>query len=85
MNTIKYWIMKRRMKRDEVMIKAMFYGTIASIINDPEMKETIELAKKLANELKAVPQEDLRKEFISKIAEFAHAQAVKERETEKTV
>lgn len=85
MNIIKYWIMKRKMKRDEVMVKAMFYGTVASIMeNQNEIKEAIELAKKLMNELKSVPQEDLRKEFISKIAELAHEQVVKEREAEKS-
>lgn len=85
MNIIKYLIMKRKMKRDEVMVKAMFYGTIASIMeNQSEIKETIELARKLIDELKSVPQEDLRKEFISKIAELAHEQAVKEREAEKS-
>ena len=85
MNTIKYWIMKRKMKRDEVMVKTIFYGTIASIMeNQSEIKDTLGLAKKLIDELKSVPQEDLRKEFISKIAELAHEQAIKEREAEKS-
>lgn len=84
MNTIKYWIMKRKMKRDEVMVKAMFYSTIASIMeNQSEIKEYLDLAKKIFDELKSVPQEDLRKEFISKIAELAHEQVVKEREAER--
>ena len=85
MNTIKYWIMKRQMKRNEVKVKAMFYGTIASIMdNQEEITNALELVKKLYIELKDVPIDELRREFISKIAELAHEQAVKEREAEKS-
>lgn len=85
MNIIKYWFMKRQMKRDEITVKAVFYGTIASVMeNQGEIKEYLDLAKKVLDELKSVPTEDLRKEFISKIAELAHEQAVKEREAEKS-
>lgn len=70
---IKYWIMKRKMKRDEVMVKAMFYGTIASLMeNQSEIKEYLGLAKKLFIELKDVPTDELRKEFIGKLAEIIH-------------
>lgn len=79
---IKYWIMKRKMKRDEVKVKAMFYGTIASIMD--EQKDIIELVQKMYMALKDVPMEDLRSELIKQIASMAHEQAVKEREAEKS-
>ena len=78
---IKYWIMKRKMKRDEVMVKAMFYGTITSILgNQSEIKEYLGLAKKLFDELRSVPVEDLRSEFIGKLAEIIHEENKKTEE-----
>ena len=62
-----------RMKRSEWKVKAMLYGTIAQIIdNQDEIKDMINLVKKLYEELKDVPIEDLQKEFISKLAEIIH-------------
>ena len=62
-----------RMKRNEWKVKAMFYGTIASIMdNQDEIKDALNLVKKLYEELKDVPAEDLQKEFISKLAETIH-------------
>lgn len=69
------------MKRDEVMVKAMFYGAIASIIeNQDEIKGYLDMAKKLLNELKDVPVDELRKEFMGKLAEIIHEEAKKQRE-----
>lgn len=62
-----------KMKRSEWKVKAMFYGTIAQIMdNQNEIKDVINLAKKLYEELKDVPSDDLQKEFISKLAEIIH-------------
>ena len=62
-----------RMKRNEWKVKAMFYGTIASIMdNQGEIQAMLNLAKKLYEELKDVPAEDLQKEFIGKLAEIIH-------------
>ena len=62
-----------RMKRNEWKVKAMFYGIIAQIMDDQdEIKDMINLVKKLYEELKDVPIEDLQKEFISKLAEIIH-------------
>ena len=62
-----------RMKRNEWKVKAILYGTIAQIIdNQDEIKDMINLVKKLYEELKDVPIEDLQKEFISKLAEIIH-------------
>ena len=61
------------MKRNEWKVKAMFYGTIAQIMdNQDEIKYMINLVKRLYEELKDVPVEDLQKEFIGKLAEIIH-------------
>ena len=59
-----------RMKRNEWKVKAMFYGTIVTIMN--EQKDIIGLVQKLYGALKDVPMEDLRKELIANIAEIIH-------------
>ena len=60
-------------KRNEWKVKAMFYGTIAQIMdNQNEIKDMINLVKKLYEELKDIPTEDLQKEFVSKLAEIIH-------------
>ena len=51
----------------------MLYGTIAQIMdNQDEIKDMINLVKKLYEELKDIPTEDLQKEFIGKLAEIIH-------------
>lgn len=62
-----------KMKRNEWKVKAMLYGTIAQIMdNQDEIKDMINLVKKLYEELKDVSTEDLQKEFIGKLAEIIH-------------
>lgn len=64
-----------RMKRNEWKVKAMFYGTIAQIMdNQNEIMDVLNLVKKLYEELKDVPAEDLQKEFISALAEIIHSE-----------
>ena len=66
---ISYFIMKR----NEWKVKAMLYGTIAQIMdNQDEIKDVINLVKKLYEELKDIPIENLQKEFIGKLAEIIH-------------
>ena len=68
-----------RMKRNEWKVKAMLYGTIAQIMNNQdEIKDMINLVKKLYEELKDVPTEDLQKEFVSALAEIIHNENNKE-------
>ena len=68
-----------RMKRNEWKVKAMLYGTIAQIMdNQDEIKDMINLVKKLYEELKDVPTEDLQKEFIGKLAEIIHSENQKD-------
>ena len=60
-------------KKNEWKVKAMLYGTIAQIMdNQDEIKDVIDLVKRLYEELKDVPTEDLQKEFISTLAEIIH-------------
>ena len=62
-----------RMKKNEWKVKAMLYGTIVQIMdNQDEIKDMIDLVKRLYGELKDVPTEDLQKEFVSKLAEIIH-------------
>lgn len=68
-----------RMKRNEWKVKAIFYGTIIQIMdNQDEIKGIIDLAKKLYEELKDIPTEDLQKEFIGKLAEIIHSENKKD-------
>ena len=60
-------------KKNEWKVKAMFYGTIIQIMdNQDEIKDMLDLVKRLYEELKDVPTEDLQKEFVSKLAEIIH-------------
>lgn len=59
-----------RMKRAEWKVKAMFYGTIATLIDN--QKEVIELLQKMYIAFKDASADDLQKEFISKLAEIIH-------------
>ena len=60
-------------KKNEWKVKAMFYGTIAQIMdNQDEIKDVLDLVKRLYEELKNVPTEDLQKEFVSALAEIIH-------------
>ena len=62
-----------RMKRNEWKVKAMLYGTIIQIMdNQDEIKDMLDLVKRLYGELKDVPTDDLQKEFISALAEIIH-------------
>lgn len=59
-----------RMKKAEWKVKAMVYGTIATLLDN--QKEVIELLQKMHIALKDVSADDFQKEFISKLAEIIH-------------
>ena len=62
-----------KMKKNEWTVKKMFYGAIVQLMdNKDEIKDMINLVKKLYEELKDIPAEDLQKEFIGKLAEIIH-------------
>ena len=59
-----------RMKKNELKVKAMFYGTIAALIDN--RNNTLELLQKMYAALKDVPAEELRSELINRLAEMIH-------------
>ena len=60
-------------KFNEWKVKKIFYGAIVQIIdNQDEIKDLLDLVKKLYEELKDIPAEDFQKEFIGKLAEIIH-------------
>ena len=65
-------------KKAEFKVKAVFYGAIAGIIDN--QKSIITLIQTLFTELKDIPNEQLKSEFVNKIAEIVHAQAEMERD-----
>ena len=66
-------------KKNEWKVKAMFYGAIVQLMdNQDEIKDMLDLAKRLYDELKDVPTEDLQKEFVSKLAEIIHNEEMKD-------
>ena len=66
-------------KKNEWKVKAMFYGTIAQIMdNQDEIKDMLDLVKRLYEELKDIPTEDLQKEFVGKLAEIIHNEEKKD-------
>ena len=68
-----------KMKKNEWKVKAMLYGTIIQIMdNQDEIKDMIDLVKRLYEELKNVPTDDLQKEFVSALAEIIHNEEIKD-------
>ena len=68
-----------KMKKNEWTVKKMFYGAIVQLMdNQDEIKGMINLVKKLYEELKDIPAEDLQKEFIGKLAEIIHNEEKKD-------
>ena len=66
-------------KKNEWKVKAMLYGTVAQIMdNQDEIKDMLDLVKRLYEELKNVPTEDLQKEFVSALAEIIHNEEMKD-------
>lgn len=70
-----------KMKQTELKFKLMLYPIIGEFMNNNE--EVFDFVEKLYLELKDVPPLELRKELIEKLAEYAHSEAMKQRETEK--
>ena len=66
-------------KKNEWKVKAMLYGAIIQIMdNQDEINDMLDLVKRLYEELKDVPTEDLQKEFISALAEIIHNEEMKD-------
>lgn len=58
------------MKKSEWKIKRMLYSTVIGFIEN--QKEILDIAKRMYAALKDVPEEEIKKEFISKLAEIIH-------------
>lgn len=67
-------------KKAELKVKAMFWGILAGIVDN--QKSIVDMIGGLYNELKGVSAEELRSEFISKMAEIIHAERENERADE---
>ena len=59
-----------KMKKNEWKVKAMFYGTIAALIDN--QKDVLVLLQKMYTALKDVSAEELQREFVNKLAEIIH-------------
>lgn len=66
---IKNWII---MKKREIEVKTRLYGLVLDFIDEKE--NLIGLVKNLYTELKDVPMDELRSEFIKKLAEIIHSE-----------
>ena len=75
MKMIKAYI---EMKKKEILVKSRLYGMILAIADEKE--DLIKVIKDLYESLKGVPSDEIRKEFIGKLAEIIHNQSEKERE-----
>ena len=72
---IKNWII---MKKREIELKTRLYGLALDFLD--EIENLIGLVKNLYTELKDVPMNELRSEFIKKLAEIIHSENNKNRE-----
>ena len=64
------------MKKKEILVKNRLYGMILEIADEKE--DLIRVIKDLYESLKGVPVDELRKEFIGKLAEIIHSSNSKE-------
>lgn len=69
------------LKKKEIKLKLAFYSMIETVINERE--DIIKTITNVYESLKDVNGQELQDKLITTIAEMAHDQAVKERETEK--
>ena len=66
------------MKKREIELKTRLYGLALDFLD--EIENLIGLVKNLYTELKDVPMNELRSEFIKKLAEIIHSENNKNRE-----
>ena len=67
-----------RMKMAEWRVKGLFYGTIASFVDDKSGR--LQTVLNLIDSVKGLTGEELRTEFISGLAGIIHDEAEKERQ-----
>lgn len=69
-----------KMKKNEWKVKAQFYGFISKIMDN--QKNIISLIQNLFVSLKDVPADELQNEFVTRIAELAHEQAMQDKKAD---
>lgn len=69
------------LKKKEIKLKLAFYSMIETVINERE--DIIKTITNVYESLKDVTGQELQDKLITAIAEMAHDQAVKERDTKK--
>ena len=67
-----------RAKKAELKVKAVLYKALAGIIEN--QKPIMKMIQTLFTELKEVSPEELKNEFIGKMAELIHEQSAEDRE-----
>lgn len=67
-----------RAKKAELKIKGLFYGTIASFVDNKSGR--LQTILNLLDSIKGLTGEELRTEFISGLAGIIHDEAEKERQ-----
>lgn len=77
MNTIKMWFL---MKKREIEFKLMFYTYGVKFMDEKE--DIVKSVWNLYDVMKETPVTELREKFIHELANLAHEQAQKEKETE---
>lgn len=65
-----------KMKKNEWKVKAELYKLASDFIDNK--KDIVEIVKNLYNNLKDVPLEELRNEFIQHLAKIIHEEAHKD-------
>jgi hypothetical protein len=65
-----YMIAYFKMKKNEWKVKAIIYGTIVSLIDNQQ--DILNVISKMYTALKDVPQDEIQKEFVIKLAEIIH-------------
>jgi hypothetical protein len=69
-----------RMKMAELKVKSLFYGTIASFVDDKSGR--LQTILNLIDSVKGLTGEELRTEFISGLAGIIHDEAEQARQNE---
>ena len=67
-----------RAKKAELKVKAMFYGTIASFVDNKSSR--LQTILNLIDSVKGLTGEELRTEFIAGLAGIIHDEAEQERQ-----
>lgn len=71
-----------KMKKNEWKIKNAIYNSILGFMENK--KDIVNTAKKLFNSVKDMSAEDIKDEFIGKLAEIVHEESKRQRDNKET-